>query len=115
MHPDWRAAPVAAAAKDATPQAEAAFPRRSRFFVITGAAGGVLTVATIAFSLRARSDFFGSLCARTLRLLLVPVDPLPHRVDADERQRARPDHSGARRASSATYSRFSFSSCWALP
>ena len=52
---EYRAPPMARAARLAAPRAEAALPPRSRVAAITGAAIGVLMVAASAFSPRTSS------------------------------------------------------------
>ena len=88
--PQARAVAIARAARLAAPRAEAAFPPRSLVAAITGAASGVLIDGgervqapdqqRLALDLRVPEP--GA-------LLLVPVDPLLHRVDVDERESVR--------------------------
>ena len=58
--PAGRATPIASATSPAAPRAEPAFPPRSRVAATTGAAIGVLTVATSGDSPRSAADVLRS-------------------------------------------------------
>jgi hypothetical protein len=88
IHPVDRAAPSASAANETTPRAVCSRCRRAAGFpAMSDAACGVLIVTASAFSPRTSTVLPKILvCPERRALLLVPVDPPLHRIEAGERQ-----------------------------
>ena len=108
--------PIASAAKLAAPRAVFALPPRSRVAAITGADRGVLTVAASAFSPRTSTVLPEILvCPNAAPCFLCPYTRRWVESMSTNARVSAPGSSGARRASSASSSRFTFPSCATLP
>lgn len=114
-HPAVRAVATASAAKLAAPQAEFAFPPRSRVHAITGAPSGVLIVAAKRVQPADQQALTGDLGMPERGALLAMPSRFCIASISMKASVSLPGSSGARAASSPSSSRFTFSSWRTFP